>query len=243
MRTAHRRLVTATLAAVTAVTLGACGFGPRSTATDTYTVTDEITSVRIDLEAGSVALRGSNSAEIGVERTVDYAGDYPDRETHRVEDGVLVLSGCGRYCSASYSVDLPAGLPVTGKTEHGTIDLTSTGEVDVRTSNGSVTLDGIDARIVARTSNGKISGDRLGGADGVDVETSNGSIELSITRPQNVRASTDNGAVRVTVPDGSYRVTADTDLGGTDVSVPSDPDGEFAIDAESSNGRVTVTHG
>ncbi|MHA7135331.1 DUF4097 family beta strand repeat-containing protein [Oerskovia turbata] len=242
MRTAHRRLVTAGLAVVAAVALGACGTGPRSTATDTYTVSDEITSVRIDLAAGSVALRGADGAETSIERTVDYAGAHPDRETHRVEDGVLVLSGCGRYCSASYSVDLPAGLPVTGKTEHGTIDLTATGAVDVRTSNGSVTLDRIDAKIVARTSNGKISGERLGG-DGVDVETSNGAIDLALARPQDVRASTDNGAVRVAVPDGSYQVTADTDLGGTDVSVPSDPDGEFEIEAESSFGKVTVTHG
>ncbi|MBD7999503.1 DUF4097 family beta strand repeat-containing protein [Oerskovia gallyi] len=244
MRTTNRRLVTAGLVAVAAVTLGACGFGPRSIATDTYTVTDEITAVRLDLEAGSVTLRGDGSAtEVGIERTVDYAGSYPEQETHRVEDGVLVLSGCGRYCSASYSIDLPAGLPVTGETSHGSIDLDATGAVDVETSNGSITLTDVDARIVARTSNGKITGTRLGGTDGIDAETSNGSVEISITTPQDVRAATDNGKVQVRVPDGSYRVHAETDLGGTDVSVPDDPDGEFTIDASSSNGRVTVSRG
>ncbi|MBE7700143.1 DUF4097 family beta strand repeat protein [Oerskovia sp. Sa1BUA8] len=240
MRTTHRRLVTAALVAVTAATLGACAFGPRTTATETFTVTDEITSVRFDLDAGSVALRGSDTAEVSIERRLEYVGSHDEGATHRVEDGVLVLSGCGRRCSANYSIDLPAGLPVTGETEHGSIDLTATGEVDVTTSNGSVAVTDVDAEVVARTSNGRIAGTRLGG-DGVDAETSNGSVEISLATPQDVRAVTDNGAVRVTVPDGSYRVRAETDLGGTEVTVPDDPDGEFEIVAESSNGRVSVT--
>lgn len=248
MRSTHRRLVTAGLVAVTAVALGGCGFGPRSTATDTATIgaadAAEITSVRLDLEAGSVTLRGdAGASEVSIERTLDYTGSLPGGQTHRVEDGVLVLSGCGRRCSANYSVDLPAGLPVTGETSHGSIVLDSTGRVDVRTSNGSLTLSGIDAKIDARTSNGAITGTRLGGTDGVVVETSNGSIDLSLASPQDVRATTDNGRVLLTVPEGGYRVHAQTDLGGTDVSVPDDPDAEFELAATSSNGRVTVTHG
>jgi hypothetical protein len=240
MRSTHRRTATAALVAVTALTLGACGFFPRASATDTYTLTDEITAVRIELDAGSVALRGTDAtAEIRVERTVDYAGDYPEDDTHSVEDGVLVLAGCGRHCAASYTVDLPAGLPVTGETQHGSIDLTATGAVDVSSSNGSIMLTDVAAPVVARTSNGRISGTGLRG-DGVDVETSNGSIEIEVAVPQDVRAVTDNGSVRLTVPDGSYRVRAETDNGGTDVSVPNTPDGEFELDAESSNGRVTV---
>jgi hypothetical protein len=240
MRGTHRRTATAALVAVAALTLGACGVFPRASATDTYTVTDEVTAVRLELDAGSVTLRGADTpAEIHVERRVDYAGDYPEDDTHRVEDGVLVLAGCGRHCAASYTLDLPAGLPVTGETSHGSIDLTATGTVDVRSSNGSITLTDVAAPVVARTSNGRISGTGLRG-DGVDVETSNGSIEIALGTPQDVRAVTDNGSVRVTVPDGSYRVRAETDNGGTDVSVPHDPDGEFEIDAESSNGRVAV---
>ncbi|MFD6090950.1 DUF4097 family beta strand repeat-containing protein [Oerskovia sp. NPDC060338] len=244
MQATHRRLATAGLVAVAALALGACGFGPRSSATDTYTEDAGITAVRIDLEAGSVTLRGSDPATgLSIERTVDFVGEYPAHDTHRVEDGVLVLAGCGRHCSASYTVDLPAGLPVTGETSHGSIELDRTGAVDVRTSNGSVTLAGIDAKVLARTSNGKIAGTGLGGTEGVDVETSNGSIELTLSTPQDVRATTDNGAVRLTVPEGSYRVSATTDLGGTDVSVPDDPDAEHHLVAESSNGRVTVAQG
>ncbi|MET4226378.1 DUF4097 family beta strand repeat-containing protein [Oerskovia enterophila] len=244
MQATHRRLATAGLVAVAALALGACGFGPRTTATDTSTEDAAITAVRLDLEAGSVTLRGSDEATgLSIERTVDYVGEHPARETHRIEDGVLVLAGCGRHCSASYTVDLPAGLPVTGETSHGSIDLDRTGAVDVRTSNGSITLAGVDARVLARTSNGKITGTGLGGAEGIEVETSNGSIELTLTTPQDVRATTDNGRVQLTVPEGSYRVSASTDLGGTEVSVPDDPDGEFHLDAQSSNGRVTVAQG
>lgn len=241
MRTTHRRLVTTGLVAVMAVTLGACGFGPHSTATDTYTVTDEITAVHLDLEAGSIVVRGDEGAtEVGIERTVDYRGTYPERDTHRVEDGVLILSGCGRQCSASYAIELPAGIPVTGETSHGKIDLTSTGEVDVETSNGEIVLTDVDARISARTDNGEITGTGLGGTEGVDVETSNGSIEITLASPQDVRAVTDNGEVVLTVPPGSYRVDASTDLGGTDVTVPSDPDGEFHLDVSSSNGEISI---
>jgi DUF4097 and DUF4098 domain-containing protein YvlB len=135
---------------------------------------------------------------------------------------------------------VPAGIPVSGTTSNGSIDLEDLGDIDVSSSNGAIELSDIAGEIRARTSNGRIDGDGIG-AGPIDVESSNGAIELELDRPQNVKANTSNGRIELTVPEGSYAVTAETSLGGTDVQIPDDPDGEFTLDLRTSNGSIEVS--
>ncbi|MEK8226824.1 hypothetical protein NKG05_13165 [Oerskovia sp. M15] len=112
MRATHRRVVAGGTAVAAALALGACGFGPRSTATDTYTETDEITSVRLDLDAGSVMLRGSDEVTAAsISRTLDYTGTLPEGDTHRVEDGVLVLAAAASTARRATRSTFPPGSP------------------------------------------------------------------------------------------------------------------------------------
>ena len=216
-----RKLTLLAMAAAGALALTGCGLLPTSTFEDSAILSDPVRSVRLDVGDGRVTLRGRDGGtEVSLIRTVEYRGDRPG-VTYRVEDGVLVLSGCGRNCAVHYEVDLPAGLPVTGGTSNGALTLSRVGALDLHTSNG------------------RIEGTDLSGG-GVDVETSNGAVEISTAVAQDIRVRTSNGEVTVTVPDGPYRVATDTNNGSRDVAVTDDPSATHSLDLSTSNGDITV---
>lgn len=231
------------LAGIGASALGACGFVKRSAYEDDATLTARVTSVRLDSGNGSVTVRGRNSpGKVSVHRKLEYRGDRPEKATHRVENGVLVLGGCGDGCSVGYTVDVPAGLPVTGGTSNGAVRLSQVGDVRVSTGSGAVELDGVTGTVDVRTGNGRVHGRGLKGG-GVTAETSNGAVDLVTDTAQDVRAKTSNGAVTLVVPGGQgnrYRVSADTDNGRKSLGVPDDPAGEHRLDLVTTNGSITL---
>lgn len=216
-----RVLGTVALVAATAGMLSGCGLVFSESFEDDSTISEEIVAVRIDGSNDEVTLRGSSTAtEVSMHRKVEYRGVRPEDPTHRIEDGVLVLGGCGSRCSVEYELDLPAGLPVSGETDNGAIRLSGVGDVDVRTDNGPITVDGA--------------------AGPVSVQTSNGDVDLTLDTPQDVRAETDNGEITATVAEGTYQVSAETDNGDLDIGIPDDPGGEHRIELSTDNGSVTV---
>ena len=226
------------LAAVSVTALSACDVAFASTYEDDATLKGKITAVRLDqIGSGGVTLRGGSS-KTTLHREVKYRGDKPDGPTHQIENGVLTLRGCGSRCSVSYTVELPAGVPVSGSTSNGSITLSKVGKVDVSTNSGSVRLDEAAGPIKVRTDNGEIRGSGLKG--GVDAETSNGDVTLTPGAPQDVRAKTDNGEVTVTMPAGRYRVSTHTGDGDRRLGIPNDPSAEYRLDVSTSNGDITT---
>ncbi|WP_056728003.1 DUF4097 family beta strand repeat-containing protein [Agromyces sp. Soil535] len=240
------RFMRASVAAAATVmvvgTFGGCALlAPPHRFSDETTVSGEIRAIELVDPSGSVTVRGVEGAtETTVERTVSYRGERSFGETHELDGDTLELHGCGRRCSVDYTIDVPAGVDVSGSTSNGAIKLRAVGEVDVETNNGRIELEDVAGGVQAETSNGRIDGRDLSG-DGVRVSTSNGAIELSLGEPQDVEASTSNGAIEVTVPPDSYRVLTDTSNGSTEIGVPNDPDGAFTLDLRTSNGSITVT--
>lgn len=216
--------------------LPAHGMGDETMLSDTT-----VTSVRIDNPTGSVSISGDTSATgIHIEREIKYSGAKRDiGPTYEVNGDELVLSGCGRRCTVEYSIELPAGVDVSGQTENGTIELSEVNNVEVSTSNGRIELEDVTGRVEVGTSNGRIEGSGLSG-NGIIAKTSNGAIDLELATPQDVRANTSNGAIILRVPAGDYEVVAETSLGGTNIDIASDPNGEFLLDLETSNGAITV---
>lgn len=239
----RRRMLGLGLAAVTgAVTLSACDMqGMNKTYEDDAALTAKVTAVRLDgIDAGSVTVDGG-TAKPSLARTIHYRDKRPDGPTHRVENGVLILSGCGMsHCSVSYDIKVPAGLPVSGRTSAGAIRLTDVGQVDVTAHSGQIQLDGVAGNVRAHTSNGRIVGTGLNGGS-VDAETSNGAITLTPSKAQSVRAKTTNGAITLTVPAGGrYQVLTHTSNGGRDIGVQNDPAAANRLDLTTSNGHITV---
>jgi hypothetical protein len=108
--------------------------------------------------------------------------------------------------SVSYRIAVPRALNVSVETSNGGIviqDLDS--KVDFRTSNGGVKLIGLAGEVRGRTSNGGIDVDLDGQAwigEGLEVETSNGGVRLSIPEHYSARleASTHNGGMNIDYP-------------------------------------------
>ncbi|MFB7635454.1 DUF4097 family beta strand repeat-containing protein [Streptomyces sp. NPDC056149] len=238
MRRSVRFIGTAALAGAGVLALGACSLVAGETFSDDATLSQKITSVRVDTGNGGVTLHGGKGGDtVSVHRKVTYRGDKPQGPTHRVEDGTLVLGGCGDGCSVDYTVDLPGTVPVTGGTSNGSLSLSTVAAVRVTTSNGEIDLDGVSGPVNVRTSNGAITGKGLAGK-GVEARTTDGEIDLTTTAPQNVRAQTSNGALTVTVPDAHYRVSARTDNGAKRIGVHDDPAGPYQLDLTTDNGEL-----
>jgi hypothetical protein len=244
MRKIRKLSIMASGVVAAALTLGGCGLlAPVESFSDEATVDEEIRSIEIDDPRGEISIVGDDDAsEVEISRTIRYRGERPDDETFDVDDGVLTLGGCGRNCSVEYTLEVPAGLDISGSTDNGAIELTSVNEVDVRTSNGRIELEDVAGRVEVATSNGRISGTGLHG-DGLRAETSNGAIELSFDTAQDVEATTSNGAIELTVPDEPFRVSADTVNGREEIEVDTDDDAAHSLELRTSNGSITVTTG
>ncbi|MFI0940610.1 hypothetical protein [Streptomyces sp. NPDC021020] len=240
-RPQQRILVGAMVAATAVAGLAACDIGKSKTATDDTTVTQKVTSVRLDDSNGSVRVEGSAGVTtVSVHRVVRYHGDKPGA-TSRVDKGVLWLSGCGHNCGADYVVTVPAGLAVAGGTSNGAITLKGVGTADVHTSNGKITVTGATGALKVRTSNGAISVDGTRG--GVDAQSSNGKITVTTPAPQDVRAHTSNASITVTAAPGAYRVSAKTSNADKNVGIADDPAGTYRLDLSTSNGTLTLRKG
>ncbi|MFJ3231037.1 DUF4097 family beta strand repeat-containing protein [Streptomyces sp. NPDC086787] len=241
MHQRFRVLAVATVTAIAAGGLGGCGALDRDKAfEDDHAVPGKLTSVRIDNQNGGVEVRGTEGGtKVSVHRHVSYRGDRPESPTYRVENGALVLAGCGDRCSVDYTVDVPANLPVTGSTTNGDVELSAVGAVKVSTSNGSVTVDGSTGQVGLRTTNGDVEAKGLKGG-GARAETTNGSVSIAPAAAQNVWAKTTNGDVTVTAPTGPYRVSTRVDSGSRHISVPSDPSAAHTLDLTTSSGDITV---
>lgn len=127
--------------------------------------------------------------------------------------------------------------------------------VNVDTSNGSITFEGLDGDAVADTSNGSVRVERQGGslradtsngkiningvAGNVVADTSNGGITI-VDVAGSVIADSSNGKVSVTLaPSSSGPVTVDTSNGSVEVVCGEAFAGEVAMDT--SNGSITLT--
>jgi hypothetical protein len=241
MTTFWPRATAATLICMVAVLTAGCGIiGPTLRTEDSVRIDEAIGQVRLDSSSGSVVVEGEAGTDgASIERTVTTRANRTIGPTHAVDGTALVLNGCGRWCSVDYVVRVPDGVDVTGRTANGAIELSDVGEVDVRTTNGRISLDGVAGDLTAESTNGRIEGEALDGS-GIEVLTSNGSIDLELGTPQDVRARTSNGSIEIRVPDGSYRVEAETSNGPREVRIPASATGRHLLDLRTSNGAITV---
>lgn len=204
-------------------TLAACG-APASggTVRDGVDVPGKVTAIRLAAAAGSVTVRGSAQArKTTVHRVVQYRGGRPGRSYSRA-GGTLTLRDCGRQCAVDYTVDVPSGVAVSGSVEAGAIRLAHVGRAAVSTESGAIEVTSATGPVTVRT--------------GI------GPIDLTVTRPSDVRATTPNGGIDLTVPKTRYRVSARvTGAGNRTIGVRNDPSAAHRLDLTTGNGDIDVS--
>ncbi|MBH1933763.1 DUF4097 family beta strand repeat protein [Streptomyces sp. AV19] len=228
------------MAALTVSGLSACSALDQKTFEDDAKVPQKVTSIRLDSRNGGVRVDASaNISTISVHRKVNYRGDRPSGTSFSVENGVLVLSGCGKNCGIDYVVKAPAGLAVAGDTSNGSLTLTDVGTVDVHVSNGEIAVNSATGPVKLRTSNGDVDVKNVKGGD-IDTQTSNGEVTIQAATPQNIKARTTNGSLTVTAPPAKYQISANTSHGDKKVAFENDPSSKYRLDLSTTNGDLTV---
>jgi DUF4097 and DUF4098 domain-containing protein YvlB len=139
----------------------------------------------------------------------------------------------------SFRIQAPQRTDVDLNSSNGSLSVTNVrGRLNLRTSNGSINLMDVGGNVMADTSNGSVnaslSGTRWDG-EGLDVSTSNGSVRLNVPENYNARlvAGTSNGTISVGFPimvQGRINRDIDTTLGS----------GGATIRVRTSNGSVSL---
>lgn len=212
------------------------------TAYQTAVYEHQVDRVELDLGAGDIRL---SAGDLAVQRRLHWRTSKP--VVHEEWRGTtLRISAHGPGDSAvDYTIQLPAGVPVTGTTGAGNLAASGlTSEVRLTTGAGTTTLDHLAGPLWIHSKGGGVTGSALRSAE-TDIDTGEGEVDLGYTAaPTTVRAVTGEGDVSITVPDvPGYRVAAQTEEGTREVTVREDADGPHAISATTGEGNITVGYG
>jgi hypothetical protein len=200
-------------------------------------ITEQVRTVRLANDSGSVDLRVGDVAATTVRQRFSYRWSKPS-EGFQLDGDQLVLGDCGWNCSVDYDVVVPPGTTVTGHVDSGDIQLDGVASADVTADSGSVKVRNVAGPLNATVDSGDIEGDHLGGK--VDARADSGSVKLRLEVAQDVRVRVDSGNVDLTVPKGSYRVEGNSDSGNRDIKVTSDSSALRTLQLDADSGDVTV---
>lgn len=238
----------------------------RSERTSVVEPAGDVTRLVLEVDSGDVRVVASDREGVRIERKETWSLERPS-VTEEVSDGVLrVRADCSAllsWCDVAYALEVPTGTTVLARTGSGSFEaegtgavqadtgsgevlLTSvTGDADVRSGSGDVTVDDVRARsVVARTGSGDIT------VTGAEVErvsgrTGSGDVELRLRdAPDEVLARTGSGEVDVELPfgDEAYAVDVRTGSGDQDVRVRTDPSSDRVVDVQTGSGDASVRY-
>jgi hypothetical protein len=195
-----------------------------------YPVRGSVNGLTLDLGDADVTIaRGGRGPAVEIERRERYAFGRSARATREIDGGVFMLrSRCPRTvlhsCSVRYRVVVPDNVPI-----------------DVRTTSGSVRLDGYRGSARVATRSGDVT---IGGfcGFGLQARAESGDIAANVDCAlQELSLRSTTGSVQVVVPPGRYRLDAETAAGRRSVRGVTDAsDAPFSLQALSSSGDVRV---
>ncbi|UCG89204.1 MAG: DUF4097 family beta strand repeat protein [Gemmatimonadota bacterium] len=166
---------------------------------------------------GNIQVEGWDKSDVFVRAKIEgRAGSYDAaRElvsavTLTTTEDMLKASGPrqgrGSNWSVSYRAMVPAKSDLTVSATNGNVTVTEVmGDLNARSTNGNVQLRQVGGDVSGGTTNGNVKIELAGDAwvgEGVDVRTTNGSIELNIPADYNgvLEAATVNGSINVDFP-------------------------------------------
>jgi hypothetical protein len=197
-----------------------------------YSVTGTLSRVEIDVPSGGAQIADAGGNAVQVSRIDRFAFGRSASEQRSIRDGVLRLSSrCPKVvvgsCSSDYRIAVPENVPVVVRGSTGDVRISAfRGSADVQTTSGDVAVDGFCGFALS-------------------VKTGSGNARATATcSPQSLALRSSSGDLDVTVPAGGYRIDADSNSGGRDVSgLQLNADAPYEIQALSDSGNVIVRGG
>lgn len=112
------------------------------------------------------------------------------------------------------------------------------GTVTADLSSGDIELDAVKGKVLAVANSGDIRGTALDNE--VIANADSGRIELTLSSPRSVKASTGSGDVTVRVPGGPFKLVGGLNDGDRRVQVPTDPNAVLELNLNVGSGDVQV---
>jgi hypothetical protein len=200
----------------------------RTTQVVTFQVRGALTAIELDLDDAPVVITGGAGADVQVRRTEEFAFGRTPTVTRAVDRGVLRIGArCPdtvlSTCAASFRIAVPDNVLVNVRTSSGRVTINGlNGSARVATDAGDIALSAFCGfTLVATSATGDVSADAECSADRMELRSG-------------------SGDVRAVVPAGRYRVDAHSDTGSDRIAIPSTDDASFAVQALSGSGDVTV---
>jgi len=193
--------------------------------TKTY-VFGSVTSLVVDGGAGNVTVTGGSRSTVQVTEHLYYSRQVPGT-TRTVSSGTLTAGySCPIQvtCLVSYDIAVPGAVSVKANTRAGAIKISEvTGSLTASAGAGSIHVTSVRSPTASLT-------------------TLAGAVTASFTAPPaSVTARSHLGFITIQVPGNvSYRVSTQTVLGKTQVSVPRSDDAPRSITASTDVGGITV---
>ena len=238
MRRSSAALMGLIVSVAVAAVVGGCSTAQPVRSRDTVGLTLAVpsgTPARVETFNGGIEVRPGAASEVAAEvvrtgRGVDQAAAEADRDAIEVEllevDGVALLR-------AVYTPD-PTSVP-TGSGAAVSLLVPPDARLELLTSNGPITVQGLGAGLEAQTSNGPI--ELAGVAGSVAAATSNGPITVTTAAPVSVDLGTSNGGITFEGELLPGAAVLETSNGPVELRLPFDA--AFTIDAQTSASQVT----
>jgi len=197
---------------------------------------ETISTVAVRTINGNIDVMTWEKSEIAIEVTKKVKGRTEAKAQENAqkveieiseEDGVLnIITHQPRRikASVSYLLSMPAALHLQLKTTNGNVTvLGNHGDKELSTTNGKVKLDSSRGSIHANTTNGSIDAIMLSSGDDNSFSTTNGHIKVELLggEPMPLSAKTTNGSVHVSIPENfGMRLNAKTTNGRVHSDLP-----------------------
>ncbi|MFN8123227.1 MAG: hypothetical protein U0237_12445 [Thermoleophilia bacterium] len=196
--------------------------------TRTLRLQGEVRKVELLSERGAATLRAGSASGAEITAHDRWIVVRPEVDAS-IEDGTLrVKVSCPSLSLVSCSSDIVVTVPPTA-------------QLDVKTVRGRMEVDGLDGPMRVLSEDGDVA--VRGGPPTLDARSVTGTVTADLgARPDRVLLRSETRDVRLTVPSGTYKLTADSTLGGETVTgITSDPAAPRELIASSGKGEVFVT--
>ena len=239
------------LATIATGTSTAIGLVAREKLTEPFTINGTVRHVVINMDAGSVVLRGTSADGVTGTRRIERSYRAPTYSEKLDGDTLTITASCpnvflGNFCSVVYELAVPADVTVQAVSDGGNIISNAvTGDLDLSSSAGGIDVTGAKGRLQLSSSAGNVDVNNSRSPE-VNAHSSAGDVRIELLdAPTKIEADSSAGSVAVIVPrtPGGYRVDASTSAGSESVEVDTSATSQRTISVESSAGNVDVLYG
>jgi hypothetical protein len=203
--------------------LGTTGHYPAATS---FTIDGQVTTVIIDAGSGSADVTAASRSTVAVSQEASYS-TKPPVARHTLSGTTLTLSftcAVELTCGISYTVQVPRGVAVR-----------------VSAGAGAITLTSLSGSVSAQTGAGLITAVDLRSADVSLKSNAGGIIATCSVPPRSLHASTNLGAITLSVPGSvAYKISTHTFVGTSTITVRRSASSPYAITTSSDVGSVSI---